>query len=140
MSFGAIYETSSSAMTAQTLRMNAISSNLANVDSIAGNREDVYKPLKVVFSAEMNKAMADYDNASVPVRVADVIEMDSLVEGRYEPANPMSDADGYVYYSGINVVNEMADMMSATRSFEASAEVMNNVKSMQQSLLKVWEL
>ncbi|WP_199438725.1 flagellar basal body rod protein FlgC [Vibrio owensii] len=141
MSFGGIYETSSSAMMAQTLRMNTISSNLANVDSIAGNPKDVYKPLKVVFSAEYNKVMAEGGSiTSVPVRVADVVEIDSLVEGRYEPGNPLANEDGYVYYSGINVVNEMADMMSATRSFEANVEVMKNVKSMQQSLMRVWEL
>ncbi|EGQ9284374.1 flagellar basal body rod protein FlgC [Vibrio parahaemolyticus] len=140
MSFGGIYETSSSAMTAQTLRMNAISSNLANVDSIASNPSDVYKPLKVVFSSEYNKVMADGGSASVPVRVADVVEVDSLVEGRYEPGNPLANGEGYVYYSGINVVTEMADMMSATRSFEASVEVMKNAQSMQQSLMRVWEL
>ncbi|MCY9872319.1 flagellar basal body rod protein FlgC [Vibrio barjaei] len=140
MSFNNIYEVSSSALNAQTIRMNAISSNLANVDSIAGSREEAYKPLKPVFAAQYNKSLAKMEQASVPVQVADIVEIDSLVEGRFEPENPLADKDGYVYYSGINVVNEMADMMSATRSFEANAEVINNVKSMQQSLLRVWEL
>lgn len=74
----------------------------------------------------------------VPIRVADVIEVPSVTEERFEPDNPLSNDQGYVYYSGINVVNEMADMMSATRSFEASVEVLGNAKSMQQSLLGLW--
>ncbi len=74
----------------------------------------------------------------VPIRIADVVEVSSMMEGRYEPNNPLSNDEGYVYYSGINVVNEMADMISATRSFEASVEVLGNVKSMQQSLMGLW--
>ncbi len=66
--------------------------------------------------------------------------MDKSTVGKFEPQNPLSNEDGYVYYSGVNVINEMADMMSATRGFEASVEVLGNVKSMQQSLLRVWEI
>ncbi|MGR5448622.1 flagellar basal body rod protein FlgC [Vibrio sp. PNB22_3_1] len=139
MSFESIYVTAGSGMTAQTLRMNAISSNLANVDSVAGSEAEVYKPLQVVFSAERQAALGGVSSYSTPVKVADVVEISSLVEGRFEPGNPLANEDGYVFYSGINVVNEMADMMSATRSFEANVEVMKSVKGMQQSLLRVWE-
>ncbi len=141
MSFNSLYDTAGSAMNAQTIRLNTVSSNLANADSVASNPNDVYKALKPVFSSVYNQFEANQtpNNGSVPVQIADVIEVESLVEGRYEPDNPLSNNDGYVYYSGINVVSEMADMMSATRSFEASAEVLSNVKSMQQSLLRVLE-
>ncbi len=139
MSFSGIYETSGSAMTAQTIRLNTISSNLANADAIASNPNDVYKPLKPVFSAVFNSLSADQNQGVVPVKIADVVEIDGLVQSRYEPGNPLADEQGYVYQTGINVVNEMADMMSSTRSFEANVEVLSNVKSMQQALLRVWE-
>ncbi len=142
MSFNSIYDTAGSAMNAQTVRLNTVSSNLANADSVASNPNDVYKALKPVFSSVYNQfeAQQTTNKAAVPVYIADVVEVESLVQGKYEPDNPLSNNDGYVYYSGVNVVNEMADMMSATRSFEASAEVFSNVKSMQQSLLRILEV
>ncbi|MCW8344632.1 flagellar basal body rod protein FlgC [Vibrio sp. ZSDZ65] len=140
MSFLGIYETAGSAMSAQTVRLNTISSNLANADSVSGDPAKVYKPLKPIFSAIYNQfdAQESHRNGVVPIRIADVVEVSSMMEGRYEPNNPLSNPEGYVYYSGINVVNEMADMISATRSFEASVEVLGNVKSMQQSLMGLW--
>ena len=140
MSFLGIYETAGSAMSAQTVRLNTISSNLANADSVSGDPAKVYKPLKPIFSAIYNQFDAQESNRNgvVPIRIADVVEVSSMMEGRYEPNNPLSNPEGYVYYSGINVVNEMADMISATRSFEASVEVLGNVKSMQQSLMGLW--
>ncbi|MBC7001597.1 flagellar basal body rod protein FlgC [Photobacterium sp. BZF1] len=140
MSFYGIFETAGSAMTAQTIRLNTISSNLANADSVSGDPEEVYKPLKPIFSAVYNQfnALQTREQGLVPIRIADVVEVASMMEGRYEPKNPLANEEGYVYYSGINVVNEMADMISATRSFEANVEVLGNVKSMQQSLMGLW--
>ncbi len=141
MSFSGIFETSGSAMTAQTIRLNTISSNLANADSVASNPNDVYKPLKPVFSSVFNSLSADAaQQGLVPVKIADVVEIEGLTQSRYEPGNPLANEQGYVYHTGINVVNEMADMMSSTRSFEANVEVMTNVKSMQQSLMRIWEI
>ncbi|GAL27489.1 flagellar basal body rod protein FlgC [Vibrio maritimus] len=144
MSFFGIYETAGSAMTAQTVRLNTISSNLANADSVSGDPAKVYKPLKPIFSSIYNQFDSKLSQnlgahqGIVPIRIADVVEVSSVTEERFEPDNPLSNDEGYVYYSGINVVNEMADMMSATRSFEASVEVLGNAKSMQQSLLGLW--
>lgn len=140
MSFAGIYETAGSALTAQTVRLNTISSNLANADSVSGNPNDVYKPLKPVFSAFYHSNSISHSEGSVPVRVADVVEVTTNMESKYEPDNPLAGEGGMVYYSGINPVSEMADMMNATRSFEASAEVFSSVKGMQQSLLKIWEV
>ncbi|ANO35289.1 flagellar basal body rod protein FlgC (plasmid) [Vibrio breoganii] len=139
MSLNAVFDVAGSAMAAQTVRLNAVSSNIANMDSVAATPEEVYKPLKPVFVADYTNMVNGTEQAAVPVRVADVIEVKSMAEGRYEPNNPLSNEQGYVYYSGINVVSEMADMMSATKGFEANASVMSNVKSMQQSLLRLWE-
>ena len=144
MSFQQIFATAGSAMTAQTVRLNTISSNLANTDSVSGNESEVFKPLKPVFATvynNVNKANGGANNpASAQVLVADVVAMDSRIEKRHEPDNPLANNDGDVFYSGINVVAEMADMMSASRSFEMNIEVLGNAKSMQQSLIRILEV
>lgn len=76
-----------------------------------------------------------YPNAEV--RIVDVVQGSAQAEQRFEPNNPLANEDGYVYYPGVDVVSEMADMMSATRSFETNVEVLSNVKSMQQGLLRL---
>lgn len=142
MSFQQIFLTAGSAMTAQTVRLNTISSNLANADSVSGNKEDVFKPLKPVFATlynNINNGSAT-NVQSAQVMVADVVATDSLTQKRHEPDNPLANAEGYVFYSGIDVVGEMADMMSASRSFEMNVEVLSNAKSMQQSLISVLEV
>lgn len=140
MAFSDIYTIAGSAMTAQTVRLNTVASNLANADAVAANPNDAYKALKPVFAtvysnAQLTAGDSVYPNAEV--RIVDVVQGQSQAEKRFEPHNPLANEDGYVYYPGIDVVSEMADMMSATRSFETNVEVMANVKSMQQGLLKL---
>ncbi|ENM5768629.1 flagellar basal body rod protein FlgC [Vibrio mimicus] len=140
MSFTDIYSIAGSAMTAQTVRLNTVASNLANADAVSANSDDAYKALKPVFATVYNKAqMAASDSAypSAEVRIMDVIQNAGQAEKRFEPNNPLANDEGYVYYPDIDVVAEMADMMSATRSFETNVEVLSNVKSMQQGLLKL---
>ncbi len=140
MPFTDIYSTAGSAMTAQTVRLNTVASNLANADSVAANPDDAYRALKSVFATVYNKTkLAAGDNLypGAEVRVLDVVQSKGPAEKRFEPGNPLADNDGYVYYPDIDVVAEMADMMSATRSFETNAEVLSNVKSMQQGLLRL---
>lgn len=144
MSFNQIFLTAGSAMTAQTIRLNTISSNLANADSVSGNKDDVFKPLKPVFANIYNNinnpsALAN-DIQSAQVMVADVVQVESLTQKRHEPDNPLANEEGNVFYSGINVVGEMADMMSASRNFEMNVEVLSNAKSMQQSLIQILEV
>lgn len=141
MSFSDIYQISGSAMTAQTVRLNTVASNLANAESPAASEATAYKARSPVFAAVYNNSLIqsghhDIDGASV--RVQDVVQSGNAVR-RYEPHHPLADKDGYVYYPDINVVEQMADMMSASRDFETNVDVLNNVKSMQQSLLKLGE-
>lgn len=140
MAFTDIYSTAGSAMTAQTVRLNTIASNLANADAVASNPDDAYKALKPVFATVYGKTQLSVSDNAYPnaeVRIVDVVKSAAPAEQRYEPKNPLANADGYVYYPDIDVVAEMADMMSATRSFETNVEVLSNVKSMQQGLLKL---
>ncbi|MDN3609438.1 flagellar basal body rod protein FlgC [Vibrio ostreicida] len=140
MSFTDIYSIAGSAMNAQTVRLNTVASNLANADAVSANPDDAYKALKPVFATVYSKTQLttgqdDYPNAEV--RIVDVVQSAGQADKRFEPSNPLANDEGYVYYPDIDVVAEMADMMSATRSFETNVEVLSNVKSMQQGLLKL---
>lgn len=140
MSFTDIYRISSSAMTAQTVRLNTVASNLANAETPSATAADTYQSLHPLFAAVyQNENLLNKQNLSAAhVQVLDVIANDSTVK-RYQPSHPLADKSGYVYYPDINIVDEMADMMSASRAFETNVDVLNNVKSMQQSLLRLGE-
>ncbi|MBY4838433.1 flagellar basal body rod protein FlgC [Pantoea sp. DY-5] len=140
MSFNDIYRVSGSAMTAQTVRLNTIASNLANAESPAASEAATYKARRPVFAAiyQNSKLMDAPALAGARVQVLDVVETGSAVR-RYEPGNPLANSQGHVFYPDINTVEEMADMMSASRNFETNVEVLNSVKSMQQSLLRLGE-
>lgn len=141
MSFADIYRISGSAMTAQTVRLNTVASNLANADSPAQSEAATYKARSPVFASVYHTSLlqaGDRGLSGASVRVQDVVESGSAVR-RYEPHHPLADRDGYVWYPDVNVVEQMADMMSASQNFATDVEVLNNVKSMQQSLLKLGE-
>lgn len=140
MSFSDIYRVSGSAMTAQTVRLNTIASNLANAETASATEADTYKARRPFFAAvyQNDELMRDKALSGARVQVMDVVETGNAVQ-RYEPNNPMANTEGYVYYPDVNVVEEMADMMSASRGFETNVEVLNSIKSMQQSLLRLGE-
>ncbi|HEY2452462.1 MAG TPA: flagellar basal body rod protein FlgC [Scandinavium sp.] len=140
MAFSDIYRVSGSAMSAQTVRLNTVASNLANAETPAPSEAEVYKARHPVFAAvyQNDELMNDRSLAGARVQVLDVVQTGQSVK-RFEPNHPMADDNGFVYYPDVNVVEEMADMMSASRSFETNVDVLNNVKSMQQSLLRLGE-
>ena len=126
-----ISQIAGSAMAAQSVRLNTIASNLANADVAAGSEAEAYRARKPVFAAVMG------NDASTRVQVLDVVQSAEPLRRVHEPGNPKADADGMVYYTNVNEVSEMADMMSASRAFETNVEVLSRIKSMQQSLLKL---
>ncbi|HEX4499790.1 MAG TPA: flagellar basal body rod protein FlgC [Scandinavium sp.] len=140
MAFSDIYRVSGSAMSAQTVRLNTVASNLANAETPAESEAEVYKARRPVFAAvyQNDQLMNDRTLTGARVQVLDVVQTGQSVK-RFEPNHPMADDNGFVYYPDVNVVEEMADMMSASRSFETNVDVLNNVKSMQQSLLRLGE-
>lgn len=133
MSFKDISTIAGSAMTAQSVRLNTIASNLANADTAAPSEAQAYRARKPVFAAVME------NDAGGRVQVLDVVQSADPVRKVYEPGNPVADAEGMVVYSNVNSVAEMADMMSASRAFETNVEVLGRIKSMQASLLKLGE-
>jgi flagellar basal-body rod protein FlgC len=120
-------------MAAQSVRLNTIASNLANADVSAGSEAEAYRARKPVFATVMGNA------AGGGVQVLDVVQSAEPLRKVHEPDNPKADAEGMVYYTNVNEVAEMADMMSASRAFETNVEVLGRIKSMQQSLLKLGE-
>lgn len=133
MGFKDISQIAGSAMAAQTVRLNTIASNLANADSAAGAEGAAYRARKPVFATLLDSP------AGGQVQVVDVVDSSEPLRKVYEPDNPVADADGMVYYSNVNQVAEMADMMAASRAFETNVEVLGRIKSMQASLLKLGE-
>lgn len=136
MSFNSIYDVSGSAMRAQVMRLDTIASNLANADTASSTEAGAFRALKPVFAA-LYKQTADNQSLAAEVQMLGVTTSGRPVEQRYEPNNPLANQDGYVFYSNVNVLEEMADMMSASRSYQTSVEVMGRVSSMQQSVLRL---
>ncbi len=142
MSLGNIFDISGSGMNAQSIRLNTTASNLANAQSVGSSIDDTYRARKPIFqhiqTGMMDRALVSggmEQGVGNGVRVAGIIEKDGPLDIRYEPTHPMADEDGYVYYPNVNVVEEMADMMSASRSFSVNVEVFNTAKTMMQKTL-----
>ncbi len=128
MSVFTIFDVAGSGMSAQMLRLNTIASNMANADTMASKPEDVYKARHPVFESVMNKFNTK-DN-SVRVRVKTIQEDQTAAVAQYMPGNPLADEEGYVYRPAINSVEEMADMISASRSYQNNVEVLSTAKEM----------
>lgn len=138
MSFRNIAQIAGSAMTAQSVRLNTVASNLANANTAASSEGQAYRARKPVFATVMDGATGE-QVAGASVRVLDVVESTEPLRKVYEPDNPLANEEGVVFYSNVNSVAEMTDMMAASRAFETNVEVMSRVKSMQQSLLRMGE-
>ena len=133
MSLFTVFGIAGSALTAQSARLNAVASNLANADSVAGADGQPYKAKQVVFNAT---AMGQSSHGH-GVRVAQVVDSAAPMRMLYDPANPAANADGYVTMPNVNVVEEMVNMISASRSYQNNAEVMNTAKSLMQKTLAI---
>lgn len=134
-----VFNVTGSSMSAQSVRLNTIASNLSNAEVVSSRPEDIYRAKQPVFAAVMNALNATGsggmpgDNAAVAVRVTGIIENQAPGSKQYQPGHPQADENGYVYRSNVNAIEEMANMMSASRSYQNSVEVFNTSK---QLLLK----
>lgn len=135
MSMFQIFDVSGSAVSAQSQRLNTVASNLANADTVAGPDGQAYKARQVVFQTALMGAVEGQQGAGV--RVANVIEDATPGRRVHDPKHPGADATGYVTYSNVNPVEEMVNMISASRSYQNNIEVMNTAKSL---LLKTLQL
>lgn len=145
MALGNIFDIAGTGMNAQSLRLNTTASNLANAQSASSSVDEVYRSRQPVFAAMHQNAMREAavegeysDNeldAAAGVKVFGIVESDAPLQRRYEPTHPKADDEGYVYYPNVNPVEEMANMIAASRSFQMNVEVMNSAKQMVQRVL-----
>lgn len=143
MSINSIFDVAGSAMSAQTVRLNTVASNLANAQTAASSIDRTYRARHPVF-APLYQGALDADPASsfadgegAGVQVLGIVESDAPLAPRYEPDNPLADEKGYVYYPNVNVVEEMADMISASRSFQINVQVVEAAKALAQRVLAI---
>jgi flagellar basal-body rod protein FlgC len=135
MSMFQIFHVAGSAVSAQSQRLNVVASNLANADTVAGPDGQAYKARQVVFQTQLMGA--GNDSGSAGVRVTSVTEDQTPGRRIHDPKHPQADADGYVTYSNVNPVEEMVNMISASRSYQNNIEVMSTAKNL---LLKTLQL
>ena len=122
-------------MAAESVRLNTVASNIANANSVASSPDKVYKPRQVVFE-EVRRQTREVEAASA-VRVKDVVEADIEALMRYEPGNPIADANLYVYAPNISAVDQMVDMIAASRSYQNNIEVMNTSRELMLATLRL---
>jgi flagellar basal-body rod protein FlgC len=136
MSSLSIFDIAGSGMNAQSLRLNLVASNISNANSVGSSAAGVYKSRQPVFAAELNNAI-NKQNATSKVNVLGVVESQNPPVMEYAPNHPMADKDGYIFKSNVNTVEEMANMMSASRSYQNNVEVLNTAKQMMLQTLKM---
>lgn len=134
MSLFNIFNIAGSGMSAQSVRLNLTASNLANSESVASTPEAAYKARHPVFQTIMNEALQ-----AGGVRTAGVVESQKLGEARYAPGNPLADAKGYIYVSNVNPIEEMANMISASQSYQQNVEIMSTSKDLLMRTLRLGE-
>ena len=150
MSSFKIFDIAGSGLSAQSVRLNTVASNLANADSVSGDPSTVYKARHPVFEAVKASVASQALNASsglsistgadqsdAAVRVRGIVESTANPTERYEPGNPLANADGNVYSPNVNTIEEMTDMISASRAYQNDIEVMNTSKELMLATLKL---
>ena len=138
MSLLKTFSIASSGVAAQSQRLNVVASNLANADSLAGPDGQTYRARQVVFQAvntEAPQAGQASGAQAMGVRVKEVVTDNSPLRRIYDPKHPMADQDGYISLPNVNAVEEMVNMLSASRSYQTNIDVMNTAKTLMMKTL-----
>jgi flagellar basal-body rod protein FlgC len=136
MSLFNIMNISGTGMAAETVRLNTTASNIANANSVSSSYEDTYKARHPVFAAAMQQASQD-QTKGVGVNVLGVVESQKPLQVEYAPNNPMADANGFIYKPNVNIVEEMADMLSASKAYETNVQVADTTKRIFRRVLQL---
>jgi len=140
MSMFKIFDVSASAVSAQSQRLNVVASNLANADTVAGPDGQAYKARQVVFQTALmgaGKGLGNSGDSAAGVTVSTITEDQTPGRRVHDPKHPAADAEGYVTFSNVNAVEEMVNMISASRSYQNNIEVMNTAKTLLQKTLQM---
>jgi flagellar basal-body rod protein FlgC len=131
-----ILSISGSGMHAQTVRLNAVASNMANAEAISSNANETYKAKVPKFQAILDESMKGYI-AKGGVKVKEIIENQAEARAEYNPDHPMANDKGYIYRPNVDTIEEMANMISASRSYEMNIEVLNTSKQLMMKTLQL---
>jgi flagellar basal-body rod protein FlgC len=134
MSLYNVFDVSGTGMSAQSIRLNTTASNIANANSVSSSIDETYKARHPVFAAEMTKAMSSQAKG---VNVLGIVESDAPLKVEHNPNHPMADSKGYVYKPNVNVVEEMANMISASRSYQTNVQIADAAKQMLSKTLQL---
>lgn len=135
MSLFNVFDIAGSAMSAETVRLNVTASNLANAQSVGPTEDSTYHARHPIFSAVMKSLQGDA--SSYGVEVNGIIESQAPLEQRYQPEHPMANEEGYVFLPNVNIVDEMANMIAASRSYQSNVEVLNTSKQLMLATLRL---
>lgn len=130
-----VFDIAGSGMSAQSLRLNITASNLANAESVSGNATGVYRVREPVFAALLDRETGR--GTAARVQVLGVTESNVEPQMRYEPGHPLADEKGYIYLPNVNVVEQMANMISASRSYQNNVEILNTAKQLMLATLRI---
>jgi len=122
------FDIAGSALSAQSIRLNTVASNLANAETVSSTAEGTYRARQPEFETVFNDSLHNRQNMGV--RVRQVLESTAAPTQQYHPEHPMADDKGYIYLPNVNAIEEMANMMSASRSYQSNVEVMNTSKQL----------
>lgn len=129
-----VFDVAGSGMSAQSVRLNTTASNLSNAESVSSSVNQTYKARHPIFATLLNDQM---DEASAGVQVLGIVESQAPLKVEYEPNHPMANKEGYIFRPNVNMVEEMANMISASRSYQTNVEILNTSK---QLMLKTLSL
>jgi len=136
MSLFNVFNISGTGMSAQSVRLNTTASNIANADSVSSSIDETYRARHPVFAAEMQKAAAGQES-SIGVQVLGVVESNKPLNVEYSPEHPMADKEGYIYKPNVNVIEEMTNMISASRSYQTNVQLAESAKNMLNKTLQL---
>jgi flagellar basal-body rod protein FlgC len=127
MSLFDVMSISATGMHAESVRLNTTASNIANANTVSSSEGDTYRARHAVFAAELQRASGEQMKGS-EVKVLGVVESNKPLNVEYAPNNPLADENGYIYKPNVNIVEEMADMMSASKAYETNIQVADTTK------------
>jgi len=129
MSLFNVFNITGSGMSAQSMRLNTTASNIANADSVSSSIDETYRARHPVFAAAMQKAAAGQEG-NAGVQVLGIVESNKPLNIEYAPDHPMADNEGYIYKPNVNVIEEMTNMISASRSYQTNVQLAESAKNM----------
>jgi flagellar basal-body rod protein FlgC len=137
MSLYNVFDIAGSGMSAQNTRLNLVASNLANADSVSSSLGQTYRSRQPVFATVLKDVFDQQNSSATGVRVLGVVESNAPIQQEYSPGHPMANAEGYIFKPNVNTVEEMANMMAASRAYQNNVEMLNTAKQLMMQTLRI---